>query len=132
MKSVLVHFSFFLSVCVLISLLNSADANVLTKHFDISHLFKSQFESHKISSFLVKRLPDKIGKITDYRQNTLQLTRRATVFAAGVISISPASIYDNDVAGGAPGIDRTITINNTGLSRVCCLFARLSKTLDFG
>ena len=32
----------------------------------------------------------------------------------GVISVTPATIYDNDVAGGAQGINRTITVKNTG------------------
>lgn len=32
----------------------------------------------------------------------------------GIISVTPAAIYDNDVRGGAQGINRTVTITNSG------------------
>lgn len=38
----------------------------------------------------------------------------ATTGSAGSISVTPLSIYDNDVSGGAAGINRTITVKNTG------------------
>ncbi|MEO6327581.1 MAG: DNRLRE domain-containing protein [Ginsengibacter sp.] len=41
-------------------------------------------------------------------------TQRAGMSINGTIEVNPLRIYDNDVAGGEAGIDRVVTIKNTG------------------
>ncbi len=49
--------------------------------------------------------------------STVNLTNKnktLVTYALGVITVSPDTLYDNDVAGGAQGLTRTIKVKNTG------------------
>jgi hypothetical protein len=101
MKSVLIYLGSFLLFHSSTFASNSKDTNVLSKHdeFYSIQLLKSQLPNHK---FLVQNI------------TLSQFATNPTRLAAGVIAVSPVSIYDNDVAGGGSGSNRIITIDNTG------------------
>jgi hypothetical protein len=113
MKSVFV-FIFFLLADVLISQKNSAEADVLMKHDDEVDLFKFQFEGGKLASFFVNSLSDSIGEVKEPGKNASRLMTGTPSLVAGAINVSPTRIYDNGVAGGGPGINRSVIIKNTG------------------
>lgn len=101
MKVVLIYLGGFLLFYSSTFASNSKDTNVLSKHaeFYSMQLLKLQLPHHK-----------PLAQNITGSQFATNLTR----LAAGVIAVSPVSIYDNDVAGGGSGPNRVITIENTG------------------
>src|SRR5258706_7136837 len=64
-----------------------------------------------LNAFTVPLSPAELkGKSTSVINNG----RAEVSLGGGIISVSPATIYDNDVAGGTQAINRTITVKNTG------------------
>src|SRR5687768_17395060 len=93
--------------------LNFKDATGLAQNTISTTLFQLQFDKYKKkASFLVKHPSVLLANDKENSKNVYQLTAEAAI--AGTISVSPERVVDNDVAGGAAGIDRSITITNTG------------------
>jgi hypothetical protein len=85
--------------------------------FDVTNYIKTQFAGDKIATLLLKDASTQNKNSTFNSKENSQFPPQLLVSTAspsGTIAVSPATLYDNDVAGGAAGINRTVTISNTG------------------
>jgi hypothetical protein len=96
-------YTFLLPFAFFISAYTNNNLGFTNTKFDIGTSGRSQFTDHK-----------KANLLNNFRKNDKNLSQLVVSnITAGTISVSPATIYDNTVTGAA-GIDRSITITNTG------------------
>ncbi|MEO6453429.1 MAG: choice-of-anchor D domain-containing protein, partial [Ginsengibacter sp.] len=90
---------------------------------------------HEIHVELVKKGSDIFKPVSEHGVNFIPSNKKnnfqskgSSLLAGGSISVTPSTIYDNDVSLGAAGINRTVNVKNTGAGVLSLSAASLAGT----
>lgn len=102
--------------------------------FDITPYVAAQLSGDKIVSLLLtnptnqNKMAGFNSKENDANKPELIIETTSGNTGPGVISVNPVNVYDNDVSGGTSGINRPVTIKNTGSGNLIISEVNLTGT----